>query len=252
MKNRILNIIILCLLAFTLSTCSKGDSAVGGASDTGVGGSTARFAIQGDYLYTVNNYSLRLFNISNPANVLPVNNINLGFGIETIFPYKNNIFIGTQMGMYIFDVTNPASPQQLSYFQHVYSCDPVVAEDGFAYVTLNTINSRCGRLNNVLQIIDIKDLTKPTLVKQYPMTGPTGLGIDNKLLFLCDEGLKVYDVTDPYNIVLKYKFLISADDVIPLGDLLLVLGSNCLYQYRYTGGEVKLLSKIIITPDVLL
>jgi len=242
-----IQILILLLYLFFIS-CSKDSSSVV-SSDTGAGGSTARFTVVGDYLYTVNEYSLKLFNISDPKKPLPVSNINLGFGIETVFPYQNAIFIGTQQGMYIYDITTPNLPVQLSYFQHVFSCDPVVVQDGYAYITLNSENTWCNGRNNLLQIVNVQDLRHPTLVKQYPMAHPRGLGVDNKTLFVCDEGLKVYDATNPTQLVFSKQFFIQADDVIPLGNILLVIGKDGLYQYSYSGTNVTLLSKIDILAD---
>ena len=86
--------------------------------------------------------------------------------------------------MHIYDVSNPASPQKLSVYQHVYSCDPVVVEGDFAYVTLNSLNTWCGRFSNQLDIIDISDLSDPKLIKQYAMESPLGLGIYGNLLFV--------------------------------------------------------------------
>ena len=94
--------------------------------------------------------------------------------------------------MFVFDLSNPASPQQLTYFQHIRSCDPVVAQDNFAYVTLNTANQRCFNGTNELQILDIKNLNSPQLVKTISLTTPLGLDIDNDTLYVCDQGLKVY------------------------------------------------------------
>ena len=76
------------------------------------------------------------------------------------------------------------------------------------------------------------------------MTMPLGLGIDGDILFLCDDGLKVYDVSDVQNIVLLNHFDISAFDVIPLGEILLVVADDGLYQYKYSGDEIEFVSKL--------
>jgi hypothetical protein len=249
--KKIYNILIVfgCAILFIVA-CQKNDSSsnyngdTNGGSNSGKGGSLARFTIAGDYLYTVDNTNLKSFNISNESQPVFSSEISAGFNIETIFARSNVLFLGSQNGMYIYDITVPNFPVKLCCYQHIYSCDPVVADDKYAYVTLST-TSRCGRNVNELQIIDIQNLSSPYFVKSYAMTQPNGLGIDNGELFVCDEGLKVYDATDVKNLKLKYKFNIPAIDVIPIDNHLMVLAENGLFQYSYVNGQVNLLSALL-------
>jgi hypothetical protein len=244
MKNRLFYIILLLLSVWY--GCDKGTSENSSTSDSGTGGSTARFAISGNYLYTVDNTKMNVFSISDPAKPVLLNTTDVGFGIETIFLGKENVlFLGSQTGMYIYDVTNPTNPSKICYYQHIYSCDPVIADGNFAYITLHSENSRCGRSTNELQVIDISNLASPFFVKSYAMSSPRGLGIDKKLLFICDDGLKVFNATSPSNLVLKQKFNISAMDVIPKDSILMVLASDGLVQYLYKNDNIQLLSKLI-------
>ncbi|MCJ8167331.1 hypothetical protein MKJ04_20995 [Pontibacter sp. E15-1] len=244
-------LVLLALAVFVLTACPDGgqspntDSA-GGVS--GQGGSMARFAISGDYLYTVDHASLNLFDISNPADPQQKNHVPLQAGVETIFPFQEKLFIGTQRGMYIMSIENPESPQVLSLYQHVTSCDPVVTDGRYAYVTLRTGNA-CTVAVNQLDIVDIQDVRTPFLAKPYPMTNPMGLGVDGTLLFVCDDGLKVYDASNVMDLKLKRHFQINAYDVIPDNGHLLVVGSDGLYQYTYDENAIKLLSKIDITAQ---
>ena len=73
------------------------------ASETGQSGSLARFTILNDYLYTVDNQKLNVFNISNRENPVFVNAVNVGFDIETLFAYKTYLYIGSRNGMFIYD-----------------------------------------------------------------------------------------------------------------------------------------------------
>lgn len=73
-----------------LSSCSMDSSSASVApGNNGIGGSMARFAVVGDHLYTVNNTSLQLYDISLPADPVKDSEVKLGVGIETIFPYAN-------------------------------------------------------------------------------------------------------------------------------------------------------------------
>ena len=242
-------IIIFISILFLIYACSKSESISPTSSDGGgKGGSMARFAVVNNYLYTVDEWDLKLFNINNIEQPAFEKNVSVGFGIETIFPYKNKLFLGSNMGMYIYDISFAANPQLLSNYRHIYSCDPVVVDDNYAYVTLHSTDSWCGRFTNELQIIDISDPTNPWQVKSYDMINPLGLGVDSTTLFLCDEGLKIYNISNVYNIELKHYFNINAYDVIPIDGLLMVVGSDGLYQYRYENDTIQFLSKIGITP----
>lgn len=243
--------ILIQSIIFLVITCDTSftDSGVTKDASAGKGGSMARFAVTHNNLYAVTPENLKLFDLSDPLQPDYTDSIYLGAGIETIFPYGDNLFIGTQNGMQIYDIGIPSAPYKLSTYQHIYSCDPVVAQDNYAYVTLNSNNDWCGRNVNRLDIIDISDLTNPYRIANYTMQGPEGLGVQGNLLFVCDKGLKVYDVSDKSNLQLLHYFDIKATDVIPEGDRLLVIGDDGLYQYRYDGSELSLLSKIPVESE---
>ncbi|MEO1653004.1 MAG: hypothetical protein AAFU64_05630, partial [Bacteroidota bacterium] len=223
----------------------------GGSTSSGIGGSLARFTISGDFLYTVDETQLRLFDIAQPQNPMETLDLPLGWGIETIFPYRDKLFIGSRIGMHIYDNSNPAQPTYVSTYEHVESCDPVVVQDDYAYVTLRSGNF-CNNDINQLDVIDISDIESPNLVKSYPMDNPHGLGIQDSLLFICegDFGLKLFDANDPMTIdqhlLLTFPDLHSYD-VIPLGRVLLMIGEDGLYQFDYSRAlELELLSVIPI------
>jgi hypothetical protein len=221
-------------------------------TNTGTAGSLARFALREDQLYTLDAHRLKVVNIADPTAMTNKKNIDIAWDIETIFPREDKLFIGSRSGMHIFDLAQPESPAKLSTYSHVRSCDPVVVEGDFAYVTLRS-GTTCQGFTNQLEVIDITNLLSPKLVKTYPMTNPGGLGIDNGTLFICDgaDGLKVFDATDNLNItkVAQYKDL-QAVDLIPLGGIAMVIGNNGLYQYDYSDlNNIKLLSTLVITPN---
>lgn len=241
---------ILLVSALGLFSCDSENASVREAvSPTGKGGSMARFAISGNYLYTVDNTKLTLFNISDASDPVREKDVPLSFGVETIFPFQDKLFIGTMSGMHIMSLQNPASPKELSHYRHVVSCDPVVTDGRYAYVTLSTGTSCMGFINE-LQIVDIQNITSPTLVSQYNMVNPKGLGIDGSNLFVCDDGLKLYDASDVRNLELKKHFKINAFDVIPINGRLLVVGSDGFYQYQYSNNNLELLSKIGIQASL--
>lgn len=220
---------------------------------TGTGGSMARFAIMGNALYCVLPDKLQVYDISTPTEPVAKSPVTLSVGLETIFPYKDNLFIGANDGMYIFDNKQPESPSLLSHYTHVQSCDPVVVQGNFAYVTLRGgVNCRQFISASTLDVVNISDLRNPRLVHSQPMESPYGLGVDGTQLFVCEgnNGLKIFDITKPEQPVLKETLKeVKSFDVIPLNKTLLVTGDGGFYQYSYqNAGKLELLSKISIEP----
>lgn len=223
------------------------------ANSYGQGGSMARFTLAKEYLYTVDESRLHLFDVSDTQAPSYITHIPLGWGIETIFPYKDNLFVGSNTGMFIYDITSPSSPRQLAHYSHATACDPVVVNDEFAYVTLRT-GTACAGFVNVLEVLDIKDLTKPTLLKSYQMENPHGLGLSGDVLYLCEgkHGFKSFNVNDVLNIdkhLLQHIQSIHSVDVIPGPKSLIITGENGVCQYDYTNkDDIKLLSCISVNP----
>ena len=216
---------------------------------SGQSGSLARFTIIGDQLVTVNPPSMLTFSISDPTNINKVSTVPLGRFAETIFPLKSDVLlVGTSSGMMIYNFSNPANPILISIYEHITSCDPVVASGDLAYLTLRaeTNSNMCNRGVNRLEIIDISNLSSPTLIKDYEMTKPYGLGLANdSLLFVCDNGLKLFNVSNPHNIQLQRHFNnFEALDVIVRDPLVIVLSSFKITQFERNGNNLTYLSEI--------
>ncbi len=236
---------------FLSSTTAMGNASSNSSTPVGMGGSMARFALAGNRLYTVSSQDLNVFNITTPQDPVYVKNVSVGnWGIETIFPFKNKLFIGSSNGMYIFSVNNPDQPFSEGQFAHVRTCDPVIADDIYAYVTLSS-GTTCGGFTNQLDVLNIKAINNPVLIKSYPLTNPHGLSKDKNLLFICDgaDGLKVFDASNASNISLVKNITgINTYDVIATGNKAIVVASDGLYQYDYSNIQnIHLLSKITIS-----
>lgn len=237
----------------TVALSAPGGSSGNAELSTGIGGSLARFTIVNDVLYVVTWTDIEVFDISNLTSPQSVREVPIGWDIETIFPNGNNLFIGSMSGMHVYSIENPTNPTFVTQVSHFRSCDPVVVEGDYAYVTLkseNNVNSRCQGFTNQLDVINISNLSQAFVEYTYTMTGPSGLGIRNGTLFICDgdAGLKVYDASDVSKInsnkIAEFGD-IKVFDVIPLNNLLLAIGEDGLYQYDYSNLEdIKLLSFI--------
>jgi hypothetical protein len=229
--------------------------APGNGSAPGVGGSMARFTINADHLYTLDGGDVQAIDISKETDPEVGGRTNIAWDMETIFPYKKNLFIGSRSGMHILDISTPSAPKKISTYEHVRVCDPVVVQNDLAYVTLRS-GSECEGFTNQLEVISIKDLSNPELLEVYPMTNPHGLGIDGNTLFICDgdDGLKVFDAADISKIdenQLAHYDEINAFDVIPFNNVLMMIGKDGIYQYNYSNPkEIKFLSKIAIAHEL--
>jgi len=220
-----------------------------GSNSTGINGSMSRFSIYNDHLYSVINNSLNIFNLTGVKPVKEGDNFYIGRNVETIFSYKDNMFMGTPTGMLIYSVKDPLKPVFQSSLTHVYGCDPVVVENDMAYVTVHSGNL-CGQSSNELFVVDVSDVKKPKQLVSYTMTNPKGLGIDHGKLFLCDDGLKIYNVTNPQTIMsnqLAHYSGMDGYDVIPQNNILMMIAGDGLYQYDYSNlNNIRQVSKIPI------
>jgi hypothetical protein len=213
----------------------------------------SRFVLYRDYLYAVINNTLCIFTLNGDTPVKAADNLYVN-NVETIFSYKDNLFMGTPTGMVIYSVADPLKPEYMREIWHVFGCDPVVVENDLAYVTIHAGNA-CGQDNNDLIIYDVSNVRDPKHLVTYAMKNPKGLGIDNGKLFLCDDGLKVYDATDPQTLMahrLAHYAGMDGFDVIPFQNVLMMIADDGLYQYDYSDvNKISQLSKLPIVKEGL-
>ncbi|MCH7409205.1 hypothetical protein MM239_07360 [Belliella sp. DSM 111904] len=221
------------MLSFSNDAASSG-----GGESYGQGGSMARFTLMNAHLYAVDDYSLRVFDVQNKELPKFLSTIDLGWGIETIFPFQNKLFIGSNTGMHIYDATEPSSPTMMSVYQHVTACDPVVVNENHAFVTLRSgVNCRFGV--DELQVLDITNLYEPKLLKSYEMLNPHGLGLAGDMLYLAEgkHGLKSFNVADVLAIdenQLEFLKSLKSVDIIPGPKSLIVIGPDGVCQFDYS------------------
>ena len=222
--------------AILLVSCSKEGAVSSSSSGNSTGGSLARFTLVGNYLYTINSQTLKTFNVSNPASPVLENTVSVGPDIETIFPFKDKLFIGSNQTMYVYSLSNPAKPVAVSGTNYVVpfrARDPVVANDTLAYSSLRNSDGFGGTLN----VLDIRNAQSPSVIARLPLSAsPYGLGLADTALYLCTHsaGLAVYSLkTNASNPVLR-KSINDGEtyyDVIPSGNLLYtwIEGGNSIF-----------------------
>lgn len=208
------------------------------ANEVGVGGSYAKFQIFNNALYTISDYSLLTFDITNPNNLTLVSEtwMNAWFGgeLETTFIRKDYMFIGATNGMHIVGLQDEFNPAYTSSFIHATGCDPVVVEEDIAYITVRGGNS-CGAIEDQVNVIDVSDITSPVEYSTYFLSSPYGLGVKDNVLYVCnDDGINVFNAENPSDIVLENTYNIDSKDVIPLSSHLISVGENVIHQFNYT------------------
>lgn len=205
----------------------------------GTGGSYARFQIRNNALYTIDSYKLNVFNITTPVNTFFDKEIymTLWFGggeFETLFIQKNILFVGSTTGMYTVDASDEFNPHFVSGFSHATACDPVVVNEHTAYITVRG-GSSCGAIEDQINVIDVTDISNPTLLSTYLINEPYGLGIKNGTLYVgCgNNGLKVFNAANNAGLTLENTYEGNVKDIIPLDSHLIVIGGNKITQYSY-------------------
>ena len=217
-------------------------------SAQGIGGSTARFTIASGHLYIVSDFDLKVLDLKDPASPVLRNTINLGWGIETIYPFKDRLFIGSSAGMHVFDISNPEAPLFQAMFEHARACDPVVADDNTAYVTLHD-GTECEGFANQLDVIAVDNILNPRLINTYAMKHPHGLTLAGDILYVCEGqfGLKILDVSDRDHVEeIDFHKDIPSKDVIALpNETFLVIGDEGFSQYKISDPrKIEFLSRI--------
>lgn len=218
-----------------------------GSGVQAVTGSTASFQAVNGFLYLMGDGSMKVFDIRGET-PSQLSTIAISSLAETIFSYGDNLLLGTQSGMIIYDISIPSNPQLISQVDHQTACDPVIAKDQIAYLT---IRSGVGCNNafpvNTLVVLDISDLENPIETHRIQMNSPRGLAISNGRLFVGEgaQGMQQFSLADPELPVFEMAYSgIQAEDLIALDQQLIITGPNGVLQYTNNDGTLEYLSSI--------
>jgi hypothetical protein len=207
--------------------CSR-HTVSGAASETsgsGTGGSYAVFAVIDSFLYYIDNQSIITMDITKPAVPRKLSETYIDWSIETLFPTKNNLFIGGTRGMYVMDRADPAHPMRIGSITHFRAKDPVVVKDSTAYVTLRTALDPAARTDE-LMVVNIGPIADPKLIKEIPLATPYGLTIVDTLLYVAQGagGWSLFSLASPQNpAVVRHYPTPNAKDFIRSNDLLFMM-----------------------------
>lgn len=194
------------------------------APATSVNGSMSCLSLAGDYIYAVEGQELKTFNAKPTSSELFKNTNSLSLRedvLETIWTDgENRLYLGSQTGLHIVDITSRPEPKLLGSYRHKRSCDPVVVFRNIAYFTLRD-GKECPGGENKLELVDISNPAQPRFIQHYRLTNPHGLAVQNNLVLVCDgnDGLKIFDSTNPSSLrqtghvpgITTYDVLFEAD-----------------------------------------
>lgn len=231
--------LLFVVVFFGMLSCSSDDSSrANDVKGDGQGGSMAIFALAGNYLYTVDYQNLNVFSLLDEGQPVSVNNVPIGWEIETLFSHGQRLFVGSRNGMFIYSIENPENPVLLSSVQHFTACDPVVANETHSFVTLHS-NTLCGNNTNALMVYDTSDPNSPQLIHSRNLVAPKGLRLYGNYLFVCDDVIKVFDISIPENPTLVKSIDLSAFDVIIRGNEMYAVGENTLRRYQLDPNNIE-------------
>lgn len=228
-------------------------------SNASVNGSYSSMLTLGNKLYTVSKEELTTFDITDRAHPILLDQKQVGFQIENLYHTEGVLFIGSQTALHIFALNQKGIPEKKSttnysnFGQEVQPCDPVIANDGFAYATLSSRNETGGPCSRAFEINELRtynviNLEAPILESTTEMLSPKGLSIDDDRLYVCEGeyGLKIFDLSQK-----QLPQLLSAInscqcyDIIIHNGLILAVGKKEIYQYTYGDNKTLIQLKTI-------
>lgn len=204
-----------------------------------VSGSLARMVLSDNNIYLLFASLLKVIDLKTPESPALVSTMEIAWDVETIYPYNGNLFIGGQTGVRILSLDNPNFPALIGTYNHDWQCDPIVVQGDVAYVTLRG-GWTCWGGESSLDLLDVSDLTQPSLFFSYPLENPFGLAIDGDVLFVADgtAGLKVFEVSDSQSLSkINQVPDRSVHDIIAINNVAVVIGEQGVAQYDYSDPE---------------
>jgi len=235
-----------------LASCEGEDSSNSGGG-TGQAGSLATFTIAKNNLYVMDTSSVIAFSLAEPTDPQQFDRhpINAGDG-ETIFNHQNEyVFVGKRTGVDIIELNDTGEMRFLAAHNHITSCDPVIAQNNHSFVTTRAGND-CGMGQNLLEVLDITNMSSPKVIFSLEMTSPSGLAVSGEDLFVCDliEGLKrfkIVDTEDDYFLEQGYiSNIFDCNDIILNGDIIILNHDDGITQIKWQGDDFTVLSNLEI------
>ncbi len=170
----------------TRPTLAGGITTDAGASDVQVAGSMA---------YVAHGGSLRVYDVGNPANPVPMGRLDMpAGGAWNVRVVGNHAYIGEGLGLAVVDVSNPASPVRVGRAGTFDYIDGLEVVGSHAYLVSAVGNG------GYLEVVDVSQPDRPVTVGHLALTSNAAQVrvVDNTAYVTAwNGGLQVVDVTNP-------------------------------------------------------
>lgn len=199
-----------------------------------------------NFIYEVDARSLTTYDYSQPDHPVEVQRMVLASKVQNA-RLSDQFFVFTFSNeLQIFQISTSGIPTtksitDLAAFQkEIDACDQVIAQDGFLYVSPQTADRATicfGLQDSTIRVYDMADPLRPVLTDSEILSEPGDMMIDEALLFVADgpQGIKVYDRTDPRNLILiadiREQIVVSLKAT---DGVLTVLGREDVRTYDYS------------------
>ncbi len=242
-------LLLFCLLVLLVACGNDSDSSPD-LSGAGQGGSLAKFTIAKNQVLVLTDFSVKQYDILNNGSLAFKNESFISDDLETIFPYGDNILIGSSSAVYFLGFNANDELELKGEFIHFTACDPVVASGTLAYSTLRSTGCRFDS-QEVIDVIDFSDINNPFRVNSIPSESPFGLAIAGDYLFVCEKGgISMFLRGNDGGLVSVGFFEIDGRlpiDIIPQDGFLIVRTDNGIYNVTYDpSGQMTILGSVRI------
>lgn len=242
-------IYLLCLLVLIVA-CGTDSDSVPSLEGSGQGGSLAKFTITNNQVLVLTSSSIKQYDILANGSLAFKNEAFISDDLETIFPYGDNVLIGSSSAVYFLEFNANDELQLAGQFIHFTACDPVVASGTLAYSTLRSSGCRFDS-QEVIDVIDFSDINNPFRINSVPSESPFGLAISGDYLFVCEKGGISMFLRGGDGALGRVGFF-EIDghlpiDIIPQDGFLIVRTDNGIYNVTYDAtGQMTILGSVRI------
>jgi hypothetical protein len=240
------SILALSLFLFSCTEVVEYDT----TADSLISGKYTTMKVSGDYIYAITDSELVTIDNSDKDMPQEIDRITLGGQLENLYLDETVIFIGSTTDLHILEIQNNGLVEKRSSTEHidfastpnVNPCDPAIANNDIAYVTLSSVQpdnqAPCGGsiIINELKIYNVENLNAPVLVETIPLDSPQGLAIDGDFLFVTNlnTGTDVFSIDHQGNVTLVNHIEGGAHDVIATDNTVRIVSSSKINQYNYS------------------
>jgi len=197
-----------------------------------LGGSVGGFTVQGNYAYLGVGYRFSILDVSDPIQPAVVGQSGILLdSVRGVFVTGSYAYVTVaSAGLYIFNISNPAAPAWVGFYDTPGWAEDVAVAGSYAYVA---------DFDRGLRVIDISDPAEPVEVGFYdPPAGESiSVAVVGDYAYLADStftgvggGLRVVDISNPAaptEVGYHSTLCRAAKDVVVAGNYAYVAATGC-------------------------